>query len=169
VAPVDAGSDAGHDAGSDAGGPTTTVDLAFTMDPALYVSGSMEIKEETAAAGATHANAVPLTCGGATTSGGTVWYHCLVTRPVGSDLYFVGTFTAHYSRDLSWTEGQVLATASGWGRSSCGDASVTRGITWALTAADGHSLLASSGLPETVQPRGITEDGYPVCRHHVVF
>ncbi|HVM90802.1 MAG TPA: hypothetical protein VMU11_02820 [Verrucomicrobiae bacterium] len=169
----DAGVDAyvapATDAGSDAGVATTTVDLAFTMDPSLYVAGSMAISEEMAATGATHANAVRLACGGATTTSGTVWYHCLVTRPVGSDLYFVGTFTAHYSRDLSWTEGQILATASGYGRTTCGDGSVTRGIAWAISAADGHSLLPSTGVPETVQPRGITEDGYPVCRHHIVF
>ncbi len=175
---VDAGTDAGSDAGTDAGSPdagspaTRTLEFMFHVEPAyLYSTSSMDFLEETAEAGATHAVAVPATCdaAGLVTEGGRTFFRCRMTRPVGAELFFAGRFRARASSVDGWSEGQTLATMSGWGRRDCGSDSATAHVTWVIRDAAGRSLLNPDGLPDIVQPRGITEDGYPVCRGRVVF
>jgi hypothetical protein len=182
---VDAGTDTGtieHDAGSpvvDAGtdsGPlpaeTRTIEILFAVDTSVLQStSSMDLLEEMAAMGATHAHAQPATCDvvGIVTEGVRQFFRCRMTRPVGAELFFTGRFHARASSIDGWSEGQTLATMSGWGRRDCGPDAATAHVLWVIRDSVGRTLLNPDGLPDIVQPRGITEDGYPVCRGRVVF
>lgn len=186
----DAGTDAGTDAGSDAGrdaGPSAamhTVTLSFRVDPALlYSTSTQEMLEEMALRDATRADARPLACetgsGLFTDSASAIWYRCIVTRAVGSELFFSGSFMTRYSADYGSTDRGVWSTFSSWnpGGSNCGDLAATRGVTWTIVegaptstySGAGRSLLPATGIPEIVQPRNITEDGRRVCRGRLVF
>jgi len=124
---TDAGVDAYVAPGTDAGGPTSTVDFAFTVaSDLLSSSDTMAFREEVALSGAMHADTRALSCGGVTSTSGTIWYHCLVTRPVGSDFYFAGSFGTRYSATYGSSDGGTFYTMSGWGRSTCGDGAATR-------------------------------------------
>ncbi|MEI7511840.1 MAG: hypothetical protein WCK01_00045 [Candidatus Uhrbacteria bacterium] len=193
AATVDAGIDSGVDAGStsvdagvDAYVPPPAVDAGhsvamrtlsfdFNVDAVLlYSPSSMDFLEETALSGATHADARPVTCesgSGVVAVGGATWFRCILTRAVGTEFFFVGTFMTHASSTYGSSEAGVWASFSGWnpGGGSCGDLAATRGVAWAITETSGRSLLPASGIPEIVQPRGITEDGRRVCRGRMVF
>lgn len=172
----DAGTDAGTDAGVDAGPPASTrrIEFLFRVDPTLlYSTSSMDFLEEMAASGATHADARSATCdagtAGIVTEGGNTYFRCTMTRTVGTEFFFAGRFRTHASGVDGWAEGQTLATFSGWGRRSCGSDAATAHVTWVIRDSAGRSLLNTDGLPDVVQPRGITEDTYPVCRGRIVF
>lgn len=183
---TDAGVDAGSDAGTDAGpsGPMHTVTLSFRVDSALlYSTSSQEMFEEMALRDATRADARPLACdsgsGLFTDTASVTWYRCIVTRRVGTELFFSGSFLTRYNADYGSRDRDNWSTMSAWnpGGSNCGDLAATRGVTWSIVegapgstyAGAGRSLLPATGIPEIVQPRNITEAGYKVCRGRLLF
>ncbi|MCC6563952.1 hypothetical protein IT087_03595 [Candidatus Uhrbacteria bacterium] len=181
---TDAGSDAGTDAGSDAGPATATVtyEILFSVDASVITRPirDLELLEETADEGATHAVAVPVTClnggglGAMVTEGGRSYYRCDVARPNATRFGFVGR--------INFTDGTNWGTISGWNRTDCNDVAGTTliepntaGVSWIIRRPSGASLLPSTGYPLAENYRHITEDDSTtrvtdvVCRHLLTF
>ena len=179
---VPPGSDAGTDAGSDAGpaASTHTVDFLFTVSDAMLQStSSMVFFQEMATNPSTHARAVAPdpACesgSGLVVRSGVTYLLCRLTRPVGTDFYYTGSFTR---RDGSASGVPFYATFSAWNNPArtCGDAAATTGVAWrveevrGVTVPAGTNYLSASALPEIVQAPGVTEDGLPVCRGRFRF
>ncbi|MCK9361575.1 hypothetical protein M0Q28_05145 [Patescibacteria group bacterium] len=180
---TDAGSDAGTDAGSDAGtSALVTYEILFSVDSSVITRPirDLELLEETADEGATHAVAVPVTClnggglGAMVTEGGRSYYRCDVSRPAGARFAFVGR--------INFTDGTNWGTLSGWNRTDCNDVAGTTliepntaGVSWIIRRPSGASLLPSTGYPLAENYRHITEDDATtrvvdvVCRHMLTF